>query len=131
MRYFLNKLFDELRDDGYIYTEDENGQAMSYGEYAAVNREFEENLLDQILRIGEFEEAADALIDMMDGTIDDVRIFFDSKEYDDFGYNINEDGTVELWSVPETLKEFFDELKEEYEDLHRVYEDEEDYMKVA
>lgn len=121
----LNKLFHELWEDGYIYDTDENGYNMSYGEYAAVNDAFENTLLEEVKSYTDFEEAADKLKELTDCS-DDVRIFFNMEEYDNFNYYINDDGTIEMWSVPETLKDFFEGLKEEYEEEHRVYEDEED-----
>lgn len=121
----LDKLFNDLRDDGFIYDTDENGYNMSYGEYAAVNDAFENTLLEEVKSYTGFEEAADKLKELTDCS-DDVRIFFNMEEYDNFNYYINDDGTIEMWSVPESLKEFFEELKEEYEEEHRVYENEED-----
>lgn len=122
----LDKLFNELWHEDYIYIEpDENGYDMSYGEYAAIQDEFEKTLLNEVLSHHELEDAAEALKDMVCCS-DDVRVFFDTEEYDDFDYYIEDDGTVELYSVPSTLKEFFETLKEEYEDQHRVYEDGED-----
>ena len=121
----LDKLFDELRDEGFIYDTDENGHQMSYGEYAAVNQAFEETLLEEVQSYTDFESAADALKDLMDCS-DDVRCFFYAEQYDNFDYYIEEDGTVELYSVPETLKDFFEELKERYEDEHRIEEEEDE-----
>lgn len=122
----LDKLFNELRDAGYIYETNENGRNMSYGEYAAVNAAFENMLLAEVKGCTDFESAAEELKELTDCS-DDVRCFFYVEEYEDFDYEIDEDtGTVELYNVPETLREFFEELKEDYEDKHRVYEDEED-----
>lgn len=121
----LDKLFNELWHEGYIYETDENGYNMSYGELIAIQDEFEKTLLDEVKSCTDFESAAETLKDMM-CCGDDVRIFFYTEPYDDFDYYIEDDGTVELYNVPETLREFFEELKEDYEDKHRVYEDEED-----
>ena len=57
---------------------------------------------------------------------DDASIFFDRDAYQDFYCDIDEyTGKVNLYGVPDNLKEFFEELKEQYEDEHTVYEDEE------
>lgn len=122
----LDKLFDELRDEGFIYDTDENGLCMSYGEYAAVNQAFEEALLEEVQSYTDFESAADALKDLMDCS-DDVRCFFYTEQYEDFDYSIEDDGTIDMWNVPETLKDLFEELKERYDDEHRIEEDEEEY----
>lgn len=122
----LDKLFNDLRDDGFIYDTDENGYNMSYGEYAAVNEAFENLLLEEVKSCYDFEEAVEELKNLLDCS-DDVRCFFYAEEYEDFDYEIDDEtGTVELYNVPEKLKEFFEELKEEYEEEHRVYENEED-----
>ena len=122
----LDKLFNDLRDDGFIYDTDENGHQMSYGEYAAVNEAFENKLLNELKSCYDFEEAAETLKELTDCS-DDVRCFFYIEEYEDFDYEIDEEtGTVDMYNVPETLREHFEDLKERYEDIHRVYEDEED-----
>ena len=126
MDMLLTNLFNDMREEGYIYDEDENGQQMSYGEYAAINTAFEEALLDQLKHYYDFEQAAETLKSIMDGTTDDVRIFFDAESYDNFDYYINDNGTVDMWSVPEKLKDFFEELKERYEEEHYIEEDEDE-----
>ena len=122
----LDRLFNDLRDDGFIYDTDENGHQMSYGEYAAINEAFENLLLNEVKSCYDFEEAAETLKDLVDCS-DDVRCFFYVEEYEDFDYDIDEDtGTVDMYNVPDTLKEFFEELKEKYDEEHRVYEYEEE-----
>lgn len=121
----LDQLFYEIWSEGYIYDEDENGHNMSYGEYAAIAAEFEEAVLNQVRFCTDFEDAAETLKDTMNCT-DDVRCFFNSEEYDNFDYYINDNGIVEMWSVPSTLKELFEELKEKYEEEHYIENEEED-----
>lgn len=115
----LNNLFNDMREEGYIYDQDENGQGMSYGEFFAINTAFEEILCDEILHIHDLEEAAETLREIMGNTSDDVRVFFNAEEYDDFDCYIDEDKkTVELCSVPQLLKAHFEELVEEYKDMN-------------
>jgi hypothetical protein len=121
----LDKFFNELMDDGFIYEVDENGHNMSYGEYAAINQAFEEIVLDEVLSCYELEDAAETLKDLMDCS-DDVRCFFYTEEYDSFDYYINDNGTVELYSVPSTLWKHFEDLKERYEEEHYIEEEEEE-----
>ena len=126
----LDKLFNELRDAGHIYETNENGRTMSYGEYAAVNTAFENKLLKAVKSCYDFEEAAEELKELVDCS-DDVRAFFYVEEYEDFDYEIDEEtGTVDMYNVPEKLKEHFEELKEQYEDLHRVYENEDEEFEM-
>ena len=104
----LDDVFYELWDEGFIYEEDENGFNMSYGEYAAINKHFEECLLEEFDKHTDLEEALEFLTKTIDDASDDVRLFFVMDEYDNFYYYIdeNEDGekTIELTNIPDVLK---------------------------
>lgn len=112
----LDKIFYELLENGFIYDEDENGMNMSYGEYGAINKHFEECLLEEFDKYTELEDALEFLIETRDNASDDVRLFFAMDEYDNFYYYIdeNEDGerTIELVNIPENLKDRINELLE-------------------
>lgn len=112
----LNETFDELYSEGYIYNEpDENGLDMSYGEYAAIDSCFEEQLVNMITDIDDLEKAAEVLQETIENATDDVRLFFALSLYDDFYCYIDEDErTVDLYAVPDSLKEHFDNLLKDY-----------------
>ena len=86
----LTNLFYDLVENGWIYEEDENGLAMSYGEYMAVTdyawnliREELEPITDKV----QFLETAKEIFDSAD---DDAAMFFGLEEDDQYLY-IEED----------------------------------------
>jgi hypothetical protein len=121
----LERLFYELIEEGFIYDTDENGLGMSYGEYAAINDEIENTLVNEMLNCDDLETAIETLESLLSCS-DDVRLFCYLEEYDEMYCYINDDGSVQLYNVPARLKDFFEELKERYEDEHYQEEDEED-----
>lgn len=133
METAIEKRFDELRDEGFIYNEPVNGKDMSYGEYVAVADELRstlENKLDGI----PFDQKLDVLRDELKCG-DDVRIFIDLEPYEDFLSNIYEeeiDGEY-YWKLdgdtdqyPEFLVDAYNEYREDVPEPMYL-EDEIDY----
>lgn len=102
----LDTIFYELLNEGYIYSVDEDGQTMSYGEYFAVDEYFQNAIKERVEECSDFEEAANFIKDEVQGCGDDVRLFTNLDEFADFDFYIDEyDRTVEAWNVPDMLKE--------------------------
>ena len=107
----LNDEFARLVEENYINCEEN----YSYGELIAIQNHFEEKLIDVIKSIYDFEEATETLHEIVMNTIDDVRLFFDLSEYEEFYCNVDEEEkTVEMYDVPKTLKEHFNDLLESF-----------------
>ena len=126
----LDKRFDELREEGYIYNEpNEKGQDMSYGEYAAVAQDLEDTL-NEYLADRPFEEIPNALLKALDCT-DDVRIFVDLEPYENFLDNIYEEEINDeyYYKIDGDLSEYPEALVEAYEqyreNVPEPYEEEE------
>ena len=130
MENVLDKRFDELRDEGFIYSEpDEKGKDMSYGEYAAVREDLENTLIDAI-KDRPFDQMVDRLKEVLDCG-DDVRIFLDLDPYEDFVSNLSEEEIngeeyLKLYGDPDQYPEFLVNAYNEYrEDVPEPYLDEE------
>lgn len=128
----LDKRFDELRDEGFIYNEpNEKGQDMSYGEYAAVAQDLEDTL-KEYLADRPFEEIPSALREALNCS-DDVRIFVDLEPYESFLENLYEEEINDeyyykidgnLSDYPEALVEAYEQYRE---NVPEPYEEEELY----
>ena len=130
MENVLDKRFDELRDEGFIYSEpDENGKDMSYGEYIAVREDLENTLIEAI-KDRPFDQMVDRLKEALDCG-DDVRIFLDLDPYEDFVSNLSEEEIngeeyLKLYGDPDQYPEFLVNAYNEYrEDVPEPYLDEE------
>jgi len=116
----LEQRFDELREEGYIYEVDENGQGMSYGEFSAINDDLQMTLEEGYADLT-FPDTVDYLKSELNSG-DDVFLFVNVSKYEEFLDNletIEVDGTdyYRLYktpdNVPETLMEKYNDYVED------------------
>lgn len=116
----LTDVFYDIWQDGYIYDEDENGMNMSYGEYAAISDYFWECIEDELSNYYGFEEKLEAWNDILSTATDDVYLFWNWDQDNDFYFDIDEEnGTYDCsGTLPTCLRDDWEEWKQ-YTDLQR------------
>lgn len=106
----LDTIFYELWNEGYIYEEDENGENMSYGEYIAIDQYFQDFIREKIEECYDFKEAVEFIENEVKCCGDDVRIFTNLDEFDDFYIDVDEyENKITAYNVPEILQDKLEE----------------------
>lgn len=108
----LDDTFNDLFDKGIIYCVNEDtDDCMSYDEMNAVEATMEEALLEEFKYCYDFEEAVEALEDIIEYTSEDAQLFYNLDDFKSFYCNIDEENReVEMYGVPEILKHKFRQL---------------------
>ena len=111
----LDDIFYEIWEEGYIYDTDENGLNMSYGEYAAISDYFWECVEDELSLYDGFENKLDAWNEILSTATDDVYMFWNWNQNNEFYFDIDEEaGTYDCsGTLPTCLEDSWKEWKQE------------------
>ena len=117
----LDSIFYQLLEDGFIYDTDSNGKNMSYGEYLAIQNYFIELIEERIEECVDFLEVVDFIEKEVKGCIDDVKLFVNLEDFEDFYFYLDDyNKEITAYNVPKIIENKFNDFISYY-DNYKIY----------